>query len=76
MYPSTRRCTVLFGASVTLDAAQEVLADVSNLFASGCLSDGTNWISFPVRGPSRRLGGDHKLAASVQRRFKSFGGSV
>ena len=76
MYPSTRRCTVLFGASVTLDAAQEVLADVSNLFASGCLSDGMNWISFPVRGPSRRLGGDHKLAASVQRRFKSFGGSV
>lgn len=76
MYPSTRRCTVLFGTSVTLDAAQEVLADVSNLFSSGCLTNATNWISFPVRGPSRRLGGDHKLAASVQRRFQSFGGSV
>ncbi len=76
MYPSTRRCTVLFDTSVALDAAQEMLADVSNLFAGGCLPDETNWISFPVRGPSRRLGGDNKLATNVHHRFRSVASKV
>lgn len=75
MFPPTRRCTVRCSAAIAVTQIEEALADISNLFAGGLMSDGSNWVAFPVRGPSRRMGGDHKLAEQVHRKVRSLNGA-
>jgi protein ImuB len=70
MFPITRRCTVLHPLTLASADVREALSDVSHLFSNGFLSNGVNWTSFPVRGPARRMGGDHKLVDQVRKRVQ------
>mgnify|MGYP006280136673 CR=1 FL=1 len=76
MFPSTRRCTIVHPAGVASIVVEDALADIAALFANGFTADGLNWTAFPVRGPSRRMGGDRKLLAQVRRRLSGIDGAA
>ena len=69
MFQHTRRCTIVHAVDISSAQVQERLRDVSGLFANGFIADGLNWTAFPVRGPSRRMGGDQKMLAQVRKRL-------